>query len=491
MVRRRGFESRSPPPARAATADLLDDAREDPTALGVGGALLVLDGVPLGMAGHVEIPRRSSTETGLGSVTEDRRARAMAPAFCPSSPPSHQGTSSRPSRLGRQHDPRLGALVPRAAVVASENGLDPKPARSSRFAMVVTGSVRKLTVNRWACRARPHPSRYSWSKMVRRFARSCRTDSTRVTGGPLRPSLPVRLTFLVVLTPVRARRARGRFPGTRPDEARARPRQSVASRSLSRSNDWRMPYGARTTSKSAGRERQRANVTAKHRRPVPLDPPESLAGIRLHVHGAVDADHGNARPREGHHHAAGARAELQHASAVTGAVALPEEHVAPARRPGVLPVVVLRVLVPAVPAFRCSHWIAYRLLPLAYLSDNPCHLPLAFRLREPPRGSIRHGQLARDDRPGAGQPATVGQRPHVRQHAEKCRELEHVRTTARAAGPSTGTTGSAGRSRPPRPCRRSTGVRGPHPSSTSCSAAVVRARRAVQMVSTKGKYAHQ
>ena len=32
----------------------LDDAREDLAALGVGGALLVLDRVPLGMAGHAE-----------------------------------------------------------------------------------------------------------------------------------------------------------------------------------------------------------------------------------------------------------------------------------------------------------------------------------------------------------------------------------------------------------------------------------------------------
>ena len=41
----------------------LDEAREDLAALGVGGALLVLDRVPLGMAGHVKTPEKSTKWT--------------------------------------------------------------------------------------------------------------------------------------------------------------------------------------------------------------------------------------------------------------------------------------------------------------------------------------------------------------------------------------------------------------------------------------------
>ncbi len=50
IVRRRGFIPGSPPPLLAATVNSLMMRVNDLATLGVGSALLMLDGVPLGMA---------------------------------------------------------------------------------------------------------------------------------------------------------------------------------------------------------------------------------------------------------------------------------------------------------------------------------------------------------------------------------------------------------------------------------------------------------
>ena len=52
IVRSRGFVAGIAAAVTGRDGQFLDDAREDLAALGVGRALLVLDRVPLGMAGH-------------------------------------------------------------------------------------------------------------------------------------------------------------------------------------------------------------------------------------------------------------------------------------------------------------------------------------------------------------------------------------------------------------------------------------------------------
>ena len=53
IVRRRGLMSGIAAAIAGGDGQLFDEAREDLAALGVGGALLVLNRVPLGMAGHI------------------------------------------------------------------------------------------------------------------------------------------------------------------------------------------------------------------------------------------------------------------------------------------------------------------------------------------------------------------------------------------------------------------------------------------------------
>ena len=65
-----------------------DEAREDLAALGVGGPLLVLDGMPLGMAGHVKTPEES-TNSGWKMLPQGRdlyrrRARIIHTSACSS-----------------------------------------------------------------------------------------------------------------------------------------------------------------------------------------------------------------------------------------------------------------------------------------------------------------------------------------------------------------------------------------------------------------------
>ena len=62
IVRRRGFMSGSPPPLRAATVISLMMRVKILPRLASSGALLVLDGVPLGMAGHAETPEKQGIE---------------------------------------------------------------------------------------------------------------------------------------------------------------------------------------------------------------------------------------------------------------------------------------------------------------------------------------------------------------------------------------------------------------------------------------------
>jgi len=89
--------------AAAAGGDrqLLDEPREDLAALGIGGTLLVLDGVPLGMARHVENSPEVSTNSSrsFGSFgRSDCSRRADNQAF--------RARMTQTSALGSHRPPR-------------------------------------------------------------------------------------------------------------------------------------------------------------------------------------------------------------------------------------------------------------------------------------------------------------------------------------------------------------------------------------------------
>ena len=92
--------------------------------------------------------------------------------------------------------------------------------------------------------------------------------------------------------------------------------------------------------------------------------------------------------------------------------------------------------------------------------------------------SVRHRELARNDRPGARQQAAPREVADVGEDADEDDELDRVGRCASAAGPSRARRGSAARSRPPRPIRRSSAARGLRPRSTASRAAAGRTHRA-------------
>ncbi len=62
-VRRRGFMPGIATAITGGDGEFLDDARKDLAPLGIGRALLVLDRVPLGMAGHGKLQTLNSRNT--------------------------------------------------------------------------------------------------------------------------------------------------------------------------------------------------------------------------------------------------------------------------------------------------------------------------------------------------------------------------------------------------------------------------------------------
>ena len=95
---------------------LLDDAREDLPPLGVGRALLVLDGVPLGMAGHRRSPDllRKNRSNACPCYHETRWAGRPAPGKFHQQPPSSPVGFSRPPLMGFRASPAVRARPGRA-----------------------------------------------------------------------------------------------------------------------------------------------------------------------------------------------------------------------------------------------------------------------------------------------------------------------------------------------------------------------------------------
>ena len=202
--------SGSPPPRAGRDAQFLDDPGEHLAALGVGGALLVLDRVPLGMARHRQkLPKsQGKRRTILPRIAQARSAHPpgnvnFATVWLGSSGES----SSNLERLLRQRPsvslPTASArmtqtsapLIPRAALVVAENRLD-REAGASPGAWPSAGpracgtSARSGGPSRAGRGAPRTPDRRSSS--LRR--RSWRTDSTSVTVvfAPRRPCRLVR-----------------------------------------------------------------------------------------------------------------------------------------------------------------------------------------------------------------------------------------------------------------------------------------------------------
>ena len=151
-----------------------------------------------------------------------------------------------------------------------------------------------------------------------------------------------------------ARRARGRCRTGRRAAARARRRRAWRSDRDRAAATAGSPYGASTISKVAGSERQRADVAADEpqarrprRRRASRERRHAAPRAREHRRGSVDADErtparasgSEMRPVPQPSSSTGPRA-------CSGDVA-PERHVAPAERPGVLPVVERRVRRPS------------------------------------------------------------------------------------------------------------------------------------------------
>ena len=201
----------------------LDQAREHLAALGVERALLVLDRVPFGMARHDTSPRDKGRNRPLSYQIRCAHAlRAMT--IQASAWSSHARPSYPPSTASTE-----------------------KPARSNRPSIVVTGSVRNVTVNRCTCRSRPALRR----SRGRRWSASSRGPGDRLDQGDgraARPAQPGQAHPPTILLPVG--HVRHEVEPNRPPRARTRcTSASVAVRSRSRSSDCRMPYGARTPSK--------------------------------------------------------------------------------------------------------------------------------------------------------------------------------------------------------------------------------------------------
>ena len=142
----------------------LDDAREDLAALGVGRPLLVLDCVPLGMAGH-------------GSESLEKRENAPEN----DRPCYHEGAGRQkvqeapPERSlppPSQHHPDVGAGIPRTALVVAEHRVDAEARGLEPAPHLRHGDGAEGQGEAWTVRARPRRSSYSWSKIVRPRRRS-------------------------------------------------------------------------------------------------------------------------------------------------------------------------------------------------------------------------------------------------------------------------------------------------------------------------------
>ena len=113
-----------------------------------------------------------------------------------------------------------------------------------------------------------------------------------------------------------------------------------------------MPYGAMTRSKRDGSKRNVADIAANEAcTSRDAGAPRAAARAVEHRVGSVDADDRRARFENGYCDAAGAAPELEDRTRMFRGEMTPERHVTAAYRPGVLPVVEGRVLVPALPTF--------------------------------------------------------------------------------------------------------------------------------------------
>ena len=224
IVRSRGFLSGIAAAVAGGDGQFLDDAREDLAALGVGGALLVLDCVPLGMARHGRNSRKSRIRRMAGILPQGQRSRACRLPLVRRQDRSRR-RRARP-RAGRRSRPAPPSTA--------------KPARSRRRVIwAPTASGRSARTAALAA-AGPRRSTYSWSKIVSRRARSCRTDSTSVTWARPARRHPRRRTRLRYSSQI-GRSGTRSIPNMPPGAMTAPTEASVADRSASRTSDCRMP----------------------------------------------------------------------------------------------------------------------------------------------------------------------------------------------------------------------------------------------------------
>ena len=231
----------------------LDEAREDLAALGVGGALLVLDRVPLGMAGHVRELQGNRGNTR--QIYETARQIVT--------------TRVRRARMIHTSAPR----VPGAAAVVAEHGVH---AEAGAFEAAPSSAAPRAcgTSARSACSAVAAAAPLDVAAARRSSAgapRSWRTDSTSVRWAPpaARPRSWTRFVYS---------RQFG-TSGTRsmpkvPPGARTRATDVERRRSGRASRTQRLQDAVRREHhrERAGRERQRADVAAHERARRSRDP---------------------------------------------------------------------------------------------------------------------------------------------------------------------------------------------------------------------------
>ena len=132
----------------------------------------------------------------------------------------------------------------------------------------------------------------------------------------------------------------------------------MALRSDSLTSDCRIPYGAITRSNRADApERQEPDVAAQPRRASLRARPPRPPSARARASRPIDRRrNAGARARDGNRDASRAAPELENRPARARRHRLPELHVAAIERLRVLPVVEIRVVVPALPALVLRHW---------------------------------------------------------------------------------------------------------------------------------------
>ena len=204
----------------------------------------------------------------------------------------------------------------------------------------------KRRVDAW----RPRCSRYSWSKTVRPRRRSCRTDSTSVTLAPAR-FVPRNRTRRSVLVPRRQVGHQVDPQDPAGNQHAARLAQRALEIGVGRER-LQHPVRGHDRPKGGPGERERADVTEREARPRGYrEPAGAPAGEGHHRARAIEPHDRDAGPRHRDGEPPGPAPQLEDRPPLAAGEVLPEAHVLPPHRPGVLPVVERRVVVPAVPAF--------------------------------------------------------------------------------------------------------------------------------------------